>query len=84
LIGAEDEGFENGWVGAVGGEFHTAEGVEAGFESGDAQEAPFGIGDGLGEVFLTVAGGAEFPIDERDEGLVGRDVIRWQEDRAAS
>ena len=62
-------------MGAVGGEFVTAEGVEAGFESGDAEETPFGVGDGLGEVFFDVVGGVEFLVDESDEGLVGGDVV---------
>jgi len=62
-------------MGAVGGEFVTAEGVEAGFEGGDAEEAPFGIGDGLREVLFDVVGGGEFFVDEGDEGLVGGDVV---------
>jgi len=49
-----------GFVSAVGGEFVTAESVEAGFEGRDAEETPFGIGDGLNEVLFDVVGGAEF------------------------
>ena len=35
-----------------GGEFGAAEGVEARFEGGDAEESPFGVGNGLDEVFF--------------------------------
>jgi hypothetical protein len=62
-------------MGAIGGEFVPAESVEAGFERGDAEKTPFGIGDGLGEVLFDIVGGCEFSIDEGDEGLVGGDVV---------
>jgi len=82
LIGAEDVGFEHGgaelgvgFMGAVGGELVTAEGVEAGFESGDTEQTPFGIGDGLDEVLFDVVGRGEFFVDEGDEGLIGGDVV---------
>ena len=90
LISAEDESFEHGgtnlrigFVGAFGGEFVATEGVEAGFESGDAEKTPFGVGNGLGEMFFDVVGGLEFLVDERDEGLVGGDIVVWQQDGAA-
>ena len=90
LIGAEDVSFEHGgaelgvgFMGAVGGEFVTAERVETGFESGDAEEAPFGIGDSLREVLFDVVGGVEFLVDEGDEGLIGGDVVSGQDDGAA-
>ena len=90
LIGLEDEGFEHdgaglgiAFVGAFVGELAPAEGVEAGFEDGDTQETPFGIGDGLGEMLLNVVGGGEFGVDHGDDGLVGGDVVGGQEDGAA-
>ncbi len=90
LIGAEDVGFEHGgaelgvwFMGAVGGEFVAAERVETGFESGDAEETPFGIGDSLREVLFDIVGGCEFSIDEGDEGLIGGDVVGGQDDGAA-
>ena len=62
-------------MGAVGGEFVTTEGIEAGFESGDAEQTPFGIGDGLDEVLFDVVSRVEFSVDEGDEGLIGGDVV---------
>ncbi len=82
LISAEDLGFEHtgaelgvGFVSKFGGEFGAAEGVKAGFEGGNAEETPFGIGDCLDEVFFVVVGGGEFLVDERNEGLIGGDVV---------
>ena len=67
LISAEDVGFEHGgaelgvrFLRNFGGEFGAAEGVETRFESRDAEEAPFGVGDRLREVFFVVVGGGEF------------------------
>ncbi len=84
LKGAEDLSFEHAgaefgvaFVSTVGGEFGAANGVETGFEGGDAEEAPFCIGDGLDEVLFVVVGRGEFPVDEGDEGLVGGDVVCW-------
>jgi len=81
-----------GFMGAIGGEFVTAEGVETRFERGDAKETPFGIGDGfrstgwsllrkhgLGEVLSVSFVGATFLVDESDEGLVGDDVVGGEE-----
>ncbi len=82
LIGAEDVSVEHsgaelrvGFVGAVGGEFVTAESVKAGFECGDAEETPFGIGDSLGEVLFDIVGGSEFSINKGDEALIGGDIV---------
>jgi hypothetical protein len=83
---SHDEGLAIGGVGFVGefaGEFAMAERVESGFERSDAEQAPFGVGDGLDEDVFVVIGRREFgevaikvlPIDG---GIVGR-----QEDGAA-
>ena len=60
LISAEDVGFEHGGAELGVGlclptsaaSSNAAEGVEAGFEGGDAEETPFGINDRLDEVFF--------------------------------
>ena len=39
------------------GEFEAADGVDAGFETGDAEDAPFGAGNHLDECVLFVGGG---------------------------
>jgi len=53
---AQDEGFAVVTIqegGELIGEFEAADSVDAGFERGDAEEAPFGIGDGLNGAFLS-------------------------------
>ncbi len=45
-----------GFIGDGVSEFTAAEGVEAGFERGDAEETPFGIGDELDEGVFLVGG----------------------------
>jgi hypothetical protein len=38
----------------------AADGVDAGFERGDAKETPIGVGDGLDEIVFVVAAGEYF------------------------
>ena len=71
---ALDEGFAIDGVGVVGeliGEFEAADGVDAGFERGDAEQAPFGIGDRLDERFFFV-GSRERIRRSCGRGVVGR------------
>ena len=42
------------------GEFAFADGVDAGFKFGDAEETPFGVGDHLDESALFVVDGSVF------------------------
>ena len=86
-VGAEDERFDHGGAGqrvglegAFTGEFDTAECVDASFESGNAEQAPFRVGDGLDEELFFVVFGLELLLDEGDEVLVGGNIVRWQED----
>ena len=86
-VSAEDERFDHGRAGwrvgfeyAFASQFDAAERVYASFESRDAEETPFGVGDGLDEEFFFVVFGLELLFDESDEVLVGGNIVRWQED----
>ena len=65
------------------GEFAAAHGVEAGFERGDAEKPPLGIGDGLGESFFVVGGGGELQKRAVEMVVVGVAVVGGQQERAA-
>ena len=83
---AGDERFAGGGVGLFGvevGEFEQAEGVDAGFERGDAEDAPFGVGNHLHErVFLVGGGGFLFEVAV-EMGLVSDGIVCWEEDGLA-
>ncbi len=70
-------------VGEHAGEFEAAEGVDAGFERGDAQQAPLGIGERLDERALGISG--RLPLSFAAGGVSGvvSGVLGWQEDGAA-
>ena len=70
-------------VGKEAGEFELTDGADAGFEAWDAKEAPFGIGDGLDEIFFFVGGGLVFLFVTRDVIGVGGDVVGGKEDGLA-
>jgi len=85
-LGFDQRGTDGGILfgGELGGEFYAAEGVDAGFERGDAQQAPFGVGDGLYEGAFVVGGGLVRGDETIHVGLIGGEVIRRQQDGAAS
>ena len=70
-------------IGEQANEFKAAEGVDAGFERGDAQQAPFGIGERLDERALRIGGGLPLSFAAGNVSGVGGGVLRWQEDGAA-
>jgi hypothetical protein len=60
----------------LSGEFAAADGVDAGFERGDAEEAPFSVADGLDKRLFRVGGGlilGEVAVEMLlvDGGIVG-------------
>jgi hypothetical protein len=88
--GEEDLGFNHGgadarvgFVGELFGELAAADGVDTGFERWNAEQAPFGIGDGLHERFLGVGGGLVVEEEALDVLGIGGNVVGWQQDGAA-
>ena len=63
--------------------FFVADGVDAGFEIGDAEETPFGVDDGLDEVFFEGADGLVVFDEDGAEFLVGFEVFIGEEDGLA-
>ncbi len=68
----------------IGSELEAAQRVDAGFERRDAEQTPLGIGDGLKERALGIGKWFTLCYETRDMGLVGFDVIAWQQEGAAS
>ena len=87
--GAKDVRFDQGWADRLvlvrehASAFETAEGVDAGFERGNAQQTPFGVGERLDERALGIGGGRPLGLDAGDVGGVGGGVLGWQQDGAA-
>jgi hypothetical protein len=73
-----------GFIGDGVSEFTATEGVEAGFERGDAQETPFGIGNELDEGVFLIGGGGETGEMAGDMFAVGLGVVGGEKDGAAS
>ncbi len=65
------------------GEFVSAAGVDGGFETGDALQAPLRIGHGLDEFGFTQADGLVFPLVGGNEFAVGIRVVGGEKDGAA-
>jgi hypothetical protein len=89
-VGEEDLRFDHGGadvgIGLVGkcfGELAAAEGVDAGFERGDAEQSPIGRGEGMDEGFFGVGSGLEVSEEAGDVALEGGAVVGWEEDGAA-
>jgi len=77
---AADDVFANGGVGLLGvqiGEFDLTDGVDACFQSWDAQNAPFTVGDHLDEGVFFVSGGREAREVTVEVCLVGDGVVGW-------
>ena len=90
FVSTVNEGFEHGcadllvgFVSAFASEFMTAESVIAGFESGNAEQAPFGIGYRLAKVFFVGVERLILAAEDFDEVFVSPHIVRWQEDGAA-
>jgi len=90
FVDAEDLRFDHSGAssgvrfgGEFAGEFVAADGIETRFESGDAEETPFGVGNGLDEVLFFVGFGLELAVDLGDEFFVSSYVVGWQDDGAA-
>jgi hypothetical protein len=67
FVSAANEDFESDRIAAaLRAEFGTAHGDETGFQSGDAEETPFGVGHSLHEVTFVAGGWGE---------LLGRDEL---------
>jgi len=88
-IGEEDLGFDHGFadrfilfVGKFGCQLAPGNGVDSGFEGGDAIEPPERVRERVGEALFFLAFGRELLEDSFDVRLIGRNV-RWQEDGAA-
>jgi len=88
--GEEDLGFDHGgadggvrFVGEFLGELAAADGVDAGFERRDAEQAPFGIGDELHQSLLGIRGRLMVEEETFDVVGVGFDVVGGQQDGAA-
>ena len=69
--------------GELVGEFGVADGVDAGFEGWNAEEAPLGANDGLYEVFFEGAHGLVVFDEDCGEFLVGFDVVVGEKDGQA-
>jgi hypothetical protein len=67
----------------LGFDYGGADGVDAGFERRNAEQAPFGIGDGLYEGLLGI--GRRLVVEEEALDVLGvySDVVGWQQDGAA-
>jgi hypothetical protein len=65
------------------GKFDAAKGVDPGFERGDAEQAPGGIGEGLGERGFGVSGGLPFGEEGCDVVFVGGGIVGGKQHGAA-
>ena len=81
-IGHEDFGVDEGlaiggifFFGEKIGEFAAADGEDAGFERRNAEQTPFGVGNGLGESFFVVGGRGESEEVAVEVVVVGVDVV---------
>ena len=90
-IGAEDlepdervARFGISFVGVEVCEFALAEEVDAGFERGDAEDAPFGIEDGLDELLFLLGGGGVLVEEAVAVLFIERGVFGSEENGAAS
>ncbi len=84
FVGGANEDFESDRIATVlREEFGAAHGEESGFQSGNAEETPFGVGHSLHEVTFIGGGWGELLDDQGDEGLLGGDVVGGEENGAA-
>jgi hypothetical protein len=72
-----------GFIGEEFGEFEAGEGVDPHFKGGNAQETPFGVGQGLDEILFGVAAGGVALEEGSDMRLVSGGVVARQQDGAA-
>jgi hypothetical protein len=89
-VGEKDLGFDHGFadrfvlfVRKLPGQLAAADGVNSGFERGNALQPPKRIGEGMGEALFFIFNGGELLENSFDVRLIGRAVVRWQEDGAA-
>ena len=81
-----DHGGSDGGIGFVGefaGKVAAADGVDAGFERGDAEEPPFRFGDGLREGLFVVGYGLVFGEEAGYVLDIDFAVVGGEEDGAA-
>ena len=89
LVGEEDFGLDQvlAGVGLLGGElvceFEAADGVDAEFEGRDAEQTPLGVGEGLDEIALLVAGGLMAREEGGDVSFVERGIVTGKQDSTA-
>ena len=67
----------------LGGKLEPAKGVDAHFECGNAEEAPFGVGKRLYEILFAVVFGLVLLEEARDVGLVSGGIVTGQQNSAA-
>jgi hypothetical protein len=60
----------------------AAEGPDYAFEGGNAEESPLCFRDGLDDEFVGVGFGPPLIVGDGDDFLIGRHIVRWQEDGA--